>query len=254
MKIRLSQISYLNTLPFDYALENADFLKDKSIITKDFPAECARKLTNSEADIGLIPVAALPDLPNYKIITDYCISCDGEVATVNLFSDVPLNEIDRIYLDYQSRTSVLLIKLLAKNFWDINFEWLESYPGFENDIKAKTAGLIIGDRCFEKTNQHKFVYDLGNEWKKFTGLPFVFAVWVSTKELSKEILEDFNTIFRKSIENVDKIVETKPTGAISKETMANYLKNNIQYNINEEKKIAISEFFRMLEIQHKPVF
>lgn len=253
-KIRISQISYLNTLPFASALSNSEYFKETSIITTDFPSECARKLANKEADIGLIPLAALGSLPEYNIITDFCIACDGEVSTVMLFSDVPLEQTEKIILDYQSKTSVMLTRLLAANYWEINPQWINGYKGYENDIREKTAGLIIGDRCFEKKGKYKYSYDLGKAWKEFSGKPFVFAVWVSTLPLKSDFINELNIAFEYGLQSIPYLSESFEKHNLTKFEIINYLTNNIQYRLDERKKLAAIEFCRLSGIQHKPVF
>ena len=107
-------------------------------------------LINDEIDLGLIPVAVIPQLKEY-ICGDYCIGTEGEVASVCLFSEVPVNEIEKVYLDYQSRTSVDLLKWLMKEYWDIHPEIINSTDeNYRKEIKGTTAGLVIGDRAFEQ--------------------------------------------------------------------------------------------------------
>jgi chorismate dehydratase len=116
--VRISVVSYLNSKPFIHGLRQSG-LNSEIVITEDIPSVCANKMITGQADIGLIPVAALADLKGYTIISDYCIGSDGPVGSVLLLSQVPLNEIGTILLDYQSRTSVLLTRILAQNFWKI---------------------------------------------------------------------------------------------------------------------------------------
>ena len=104
---------------------------------------------NDEIDIGLVPVAVLQKMPEYHIIGNYCIGTEGEIASVALFSEVPLSEIRKVYLDYQSRTSVALLKYLMKESWGINPEIIQAEnENYRDEIKGTTAGLVIGDRAF----------------------------------------------------------------------------------------------------------
>ena len=149
----------------------------------DYPARLADRLMKDEIDVGLVPVAVIPQLTSYHIVGDYCIGTEGEIASVALFSEVPMDEIKKVYLDYQSRTSVALLKWLMKEYWGIDPEIMQAVDeNYRNEIKGTTAGLVIGDRAFEQRKISTFIYDLGSEWKKITGLPFVFAAWVSTKQ------------------------------------------------------------------------
>ncbi len=113
VKYKVSAVSYLNTIPFIYGLKQSKLIEIIDLYL-DYPAICADKLISREVDIALIPVVAIPQLENAYIISDYCIWSDGEVDTVCLYSDVPIQEIESIALDYQSRTSVALLKILLK--------------------------------------------------------------------------------------------------------------------------------------------
>ena len=149
-----------------------------------YPSRLAQMLKDDEIDIGLIPVAAIPELPSYHIIGNYCIGTEGEIASVGLFSEVPMKEIKKIYLDYQSRSSVELLKWLMTESWGIKPEIVQAEDeNYRREIKGTTAGLVIGDRALEQRKISTFIYDLGSEWRAITGLPFVFAAWVSTKPL-----------------------------------------------------------------------
>src|ERR1043166_8619691 len=108
-KIKISAVAYLNSKPFIYGLEHSRVL-DQIDLQLDIPSECARKLINNEVEIGLVPVAVLPLIRDRQIISDYCIGAVGKVNSVMLYSDVPLDEIRTVLLDYQSRTSVTLVK------------------------------------------------------------------------------------------------------------------------------------------------
>jgi chorismate dehydratase len=252
-KIRISAVSYLNSLPFVYGL-NHSALKEQCDISLDIPSVCAEKLITGKVDVGLIPVAAIPQVANAHIISDYCIGANGKVKTVCLFSEVPLNEIKTILLDYQSRTSVMLVKILAKEFWKINPEFVNAEAGFENTIKGTTAGVIIGDRTFNLTpgsspfgeeGRALLAYDLSDEWKNFTNLPFVFACWVANKNLPAEFISEFNRALKTGLEHIDKTLESFPPSLISKTEAKKYLTENISYDFNQEKKKAL-EFFNKL--------
>ena len=166
-KIRISAVKYANTYPFIYVLTESGFDK-KVILETDHPADCASKLINGKVDIGLIPVAVLPLLKEYYIISDYCIGANGNVRTVMLLSNCPFEEIETIYLDYRSRSSVNLSKVLAKNFWKKEFEWINTSKSFDFvNIGLNEAVVLIGDQCFEYENRFRYKIDLALEWKKF---------------------------------------------------------------------------------------
>ena len=114
----------------------------------EYPSKCADLIKSGEVDLGLIPIIELVDMTYSEIIGKYCIGAEGKVKTVMLFSNCPLNEISSISLDYQSRTSVMLVKILANNFWKIDVKFSHADKDYINGISKNNAGLVIGDRTF----------------------------------------------------------------------------------------------------------
>ena len=180
-KIKVGIVNYLNTRPLLYGIDRSP-VKDRIELDGDYPANLAKKLLSGEIDLGLVPVAVLPALKEYHIITDYCIGCDGPVASVCIFSDVPLEEATEVLMDYQSRTSVALANVLLREYWKLDVPRVDTRDDYRDRIKGRTAGLVIGDRALEQRRISPFIYDLGDAWKKHTGLPFVFAAWISNKK------------------------------------------------------------------------
>ena len=244
-KIKISAVSYLNSKPFIYGLENSE-IKQKIDLQLDMPSVCAQKLLEGTVDIGLIPVAIIPQLKEYHIISDYCIGAEGKVASVMLYSDVPLNEIENIVLDYQSRTSVTLVQVLAKHFWKISPSWIKAEIGFEKNVSGSSAAVIIGDRTFGIEGKYKYAYDLAEEWQKFTGLPFVFACWVSNKKLAPDFLNSFNNALRWGIEKMPELISEIESSGIYPTNVDLYLNQNISYNFNDRKKKALELFLSYL--------
>jgi chorismate dehydratase len=122
-KIRVGAVSYLNTRPLVYGLENG-CMQDEIQLTYDYPSKIAALLMNDDIDVGLVPVAIIPKLKEAHIITDFCIGAENEVASVCLFSEVELHEAKKILLDYQSRTSSALTRLLIRDYWKLDPEFL----------------------------------------------------------------------------------------------------------------------------------
>ncbi len=244
MSIKISAVSYLNSSPFVYGLAHSA-IKNEYTLSLDIPSVCAEKLITGKVDIGLIPVAAIPQVTDARIISDYCIGANGRVKTVCLFSEVPLHEIKTILLDYQSRTSVMLTKILAKEYWKINPEWVNASPGFEKDIKGTTAGVVIGDRAFALSKDK--VFDLSLEWQNFTGLPFVFACWVANKDISEQFISTFNQALKNGLDNIDKTLDEFPPSIVTKAEATKYLTENINYDLDPEKKKAMKLFLQLAE-------
>jgi chorismate dehydratase len=245
-RIKVSAVSYINTLPFLYGINNSE-IKDQLDLSLDIPSDCAKKLLSGEVDIGLVPVAILPQLKEYHIISDYCIGAVGDVDSVALYSDVPLDEIESVYLDYQSRTSVNLVKVLAKEYWKISPLWRETSEGYENKIEGNIGGVIIGDRTFNLSKEYKYKYDLSEEWMKYSGLPFVFACWVSNIKLPKIFIEQFNEALNLGVNNIDKVIVNYSEESISKQDLELYLKKRISYTLDDKKKLAITRFLNSIK-------
>jgi chorismate dehydratase len=244
--IKISAVSYLNTLPFIFGIENSGFLNSSDYtLSREMPSDCAKKLENKEADLVLVPVAAIANMENINIVSDYCIGASRNVLSVLLLSQKPISELENIYLDYQSRTSVTLIKILAKHYWKKEFNWLKTEPGFENNIIENTGGVIIGDRALELADKFKFKFDLATEWNDFTGLPFVFACWVSSSKLDENFILKFNKSLEWGINNINNINPNYPT--LSNDFIRSYFKNNIEYNFDDKKNSGMNLFFKYMK-------
>ena len=238
----IAMVNYYNTLPFLYGLEEDSQFN----LIMDIPSRCMTYFESDEADIALVPVATLLHKEDYQIITDYCIGCEGKVKTVCLFSNVDIQSVEKIYLDKDSRTSQLLVKVLCEKYWQINPVFVEVDV---RNMNAKTLGvseavLMIGDKVFGKENEFKCSYDLGEEWKKMTGLPFAFAVWVARPEIPKEAILRLNGMISKGVNAIDKVVE-KHRNLDLKFNLDQYFQKYIDYNFKSDKKESLDLFFRL---------
>ncbi|HUM52019.1 MAG TPA: menaquinone biosynthesis protein [Chitinophagales bacterium] len=242
---KVSAVSYLNTKPFLHGLETAS-IKKKIKLSLDIPTLVAQKLLTGEADIGLVPIAIIPQLKNPQIISPFCIGANGKVKTVSLFSNVPIEEINTVYLDYQSRTSVLLVQVLFKEFWKLDVTFLPAFEGYENAIKNNIAAVIIGDRAIASLGQFNYEYDLAEAWKQHTGLPFVFAAWVSNKEIDFDFLDDFNAALQIGWSNRNQILDQYKKYNSPYFSVKEYWNTNIQYQLDNDKKQALELFLRKL--------
>lgn len=242
-KIRVGIVNYLNTRPLIYGLHRPP-VSDKIILTGDYPSRVAGQLMNDEIDVGLVPVAALKEMKEYHIVGDYCIGTEGEIASVALFSEVPVQEIKKVYLDYQSRSSVALLQFLMREYWGINPEVLRAEnESYRHEITGTTAGLVIGDRALEQRKLSTFIYDLGSEWRAITGLPFVFAVWASRKKLPDEFIREFNEANSVGLKKIDEIAASIPDALYD---MKKYYKLHLSYRLDEAKKKGMEKFLELI--------
>ena len=210
------------------------------------PSSCADKISRGIADLGLVPVAMLPLLKQHHIHTDYCIGAKGAVRSVLLCSQVPLSEIDTLLLDYQSITSVQLIKILCHTFWHINPKFESTKPGFETQIRRNTAGLIIGDRALQTSNLYKYKFDLAEAWYEMTGLPFVFACWVSIKKIDSKVVNSFSKALQWGLNNRAKLIQELAQEVWDYELLNDYLTRNISYTLEGKMKQGMKLFLKMI--------
>jgi chorismate dehydratase len=184
----------------------------------------------------------IPSSPESHIISDYCIGAVGKVASVMLYSKVPLTEISKVLLDYQSRTSVTLVKVLAQNYWKIGPQWIKAEADYETLISGTTAAVIIGDRTFGIEDNYEYVYDLAEEWQKFTQLPFVFACWVSNKQIDDAFISSFNQALKTGLDARTQIIPQLQASGTYKTDVQHYLTKSIDYVFDQPKKQALELF------------
>ncbi len=236
-------MSYRNTRPLIYGLQQPAMAAEIDLI-EDTPSRLADMLRKKEIDLGLVPVAVLPLLDEYHIVGDYCIGTEGEVASVCLFSEVPLGEIRKVYLDYQSRTSVALLQWLMKESWGIAPELVAARDeSYRAEITGTTAGLVIGDRALEQRKISTFIYDLASEWKAITGLPFVFAAWISTQKLPADFIERFNAANELGLQHLDEIVAANHYPVYD---LRKYYTLHLSYRLDERKRKGMQLFLDYL--------
>lgn len=243
MKIRVGAVNYLNTKPLLYGIKKSDLINEIEL-TEDYPANIAEQLLTNKIDIGLLPVAIIPKLKESYIVSDYCIGATKEVASVCLFSEVPLKEIKKILLDYQSRTSVNLCKILLNKFWKLDVELSEGDENFIQEIKGTTAAIVIGDRAFELRKKLPFVYDLAKEWIHFTSLPFVFAAWVANKKIPDDFIEKFNEANKFGLNHLKEVIGENNYHTYDLE---HYYTQNLSYKLDDKKKEGMRLFLKLLK-------
>lgn len=238
-KIRISAVSYTNTKPFLYGIQNTPVIEQIDL-SLDIPADCAQKLIDDKVDIGLIPVAAALQLPEWHIVSDYCIGAVGAVSSVFLFSNCDITEVKTVQLDPQSRTSNNLARVLLKNFWKVQPELVTDAPDYGQSTDANTAYVQIGDRTFGKKAKYKFVYDLSEEWQRFTGLPFTFAAWIANKPIPQQFVDEFNRALKFGLDHRPELLKELPKR--DDFDLEDYLMHRLDFSLTEDKKKALFLF------------
>jgi len=238
-KIRISAVSYTNTKPFLYGLQHSAIL-DQIDLSLDMPSDCAQKLIDDKADIGLIPVAATLSLPQWEIVSAYCIGAVGAVNSVFIFSNCDIKDVKHIQLDPQSRSSNNLAKVLLKNFWKIQPELMVGAADYSLSTDRQTAFVQIGDRTFGKKDKYPFVYDLAEEWQKFTSLPFVFAAWIANKPIPASFIQEFDKALKLGLDHRAELLKELPQRPDF--DLEDYLMHRLDFNLTEDKKKALYLF------------
>jgi chorismate dehydratase len=244
--VKISAVSYLNTFPFVYGIRESGLLHNFSL-ELDVPSVCAEKLKNGSVDIALVPVAALPEIGGLNYISDFCIGAVGEVKTVLLLSKVPREKIRKVHLDFDSRTSVELVKVLARHHWRIHPQWENLQAGRAASPEDIESLVAIGDKTFLIRKNFPYVYDLAAEWIRFTGLPFVFAVWVSRVKLPDEVLQQFTEALSFGILHKKDCINYFRDRLPACEDCLSYLEHNISYEFDERKRQGLGKFLEYIQ-------
>ncbi len=243
-KIRVGAVSYLNTKPLLYGIKRHAVLEGINLV-EDYPSIIAQMLIDDTIDVGLVPVAIIPQFREYQIITDFCIGSDGAVASVCIFSDVPMEEIETLILDNQSRTSVNLARILLKEYWKKEVVFINATgTDFRNQIRGNTAGVVIGDRALQQRTTSTYIYDLGEAWKAHTGLPFVFAAWIANKKLPADFIKNFNEANALGFLYLDEVIEQNTSVEFD---LRKYYTKCISYDWNDEKRRGLIYFLEKLK-------
>lgn len=237
-KYRIAIVNYINTWPFIKGLSDPS-IKNQIELIECSPAKCAAYFEEGSVDISLVPTGALID-KEYTIISDFGIASDGPVASVCLLANNPVDKLEKVYLDYQSRTSVLLVQLLFKNYWKKEIQFIDALPGFETDpYDLNTGILVIGDRALELKSTFRYNYDLGQEWKNYASLPFVYAAWVCHPPISDAFLDLFNKALLLGVESIQCNRWPEPKVSIRLEE---YFTKNIKYWLDDTYFLGMQKF------------
>jgi len=242
-KTRVGAVRYLNTKPLVHGLSG---LAPQIELSFDLPSRLADDLAGGRLEVALIPSIEYFQDPAYRIVSDACIACRGPVWSVKLFSRVPPERIRTLALDEGSRTSVALVQILLREKYDLQPE-LEALPIGSGlaDTRAD-AVLLIGDRAIHPpAGPFAAVWDLGERWEAWSGLPFVFAMWVARAGVEAEGLDILLSRARDAgVADLDRIAasESAAVGLTRQECLA-YFRDNLHFHLGEDE-LAGLELFR----------
>ena len=249
-RVRIGAVGYLNARPLTWAL---DRYPDRWQMRYDVPSVCARLLHEGAVDLGLIPSIEYLRSPDYRFVPGVGIGARGPVASVALYSRLPLAEIRSIALDTSSRTSVTLIRVLCRYHFKIEPEFVPHGPDLAAMTDAHGAGLLIGDPAFDVDHEAMGLskFDLGEEWLRMTGLPFVFAAWMARPGVAlRDLPARLEAAKREGLTHVDEIVRRHavPRGwppAQARRYLTEYLKFDIG-----PRQVEAMRLFHRLAAEH----
>lgn len=244
-KLRVGIVNYLNSKPLAWG-----FLKghhaDLFAPSYHPPALVARLLGQGNLDIGLIPSIEVQRIPNLRILPDLCVAASHEVRSVILVSRCPLPEIRRVALDQNSRTSVALLRILLRERYGLDPEYLHERPDAERMLAEADAALLIGDPALKVDRERYIVTDLAAEWRELTGLPFVFAVWAVRPEVEiPDLPFYFKSSLRYGLSSVDTLArEAAAELGLDSSEIRTYLTENLSFFLRRDEIEGLEEFYR----------
>ncbi|MFW6170042.1 MAG: menaquinone biosynthetic enzyme MqnA/MqnD family protein [Planctomycetota bacterium] len=242
--MRVGAVSYLNTKPLIYRF--SDFAPDAELVL-DVPSRLADRLRAGELDVALIPSVEALRVPKYKIVSNACIACRGPVLSVKLLSRVPIARIQTLALDQSSRTSVTLLRILLGERLGIKPHLSPLAIGdvqWESNIETD-AVLVIGDRAIHASQLvYSDQWDLGQEWWQWTGLPFVFAMWMARPDVETHSVDK---ALRKSrdagVAGLDAIAESAAQEVgLDAATCLSYLRDNLHFSLGTAEQQGLLRF------------
>ncbi len=248
--VRLGAVNYLNSRPL---IEDLDQLLTGSSIELDYPSRLADALAANRLDVALIPSIEYFRRPGYQIISDACVAARGEVLSVKLYCRVHPGDVRRIALDEGSRTSATLAKIiLAERYGAFPESEQLSLDSMTTDSTAD-AVLLIGDRAMHAPPEAFVeVMDLGQVWYEWTGLPFVFAMWVAHADADiTGIAAALNEARDRGLECVRRIAaEEAPKLDLSEKTAYRYLTQNLHYHLTSAERSGLALFYELASRHH----
>lgn len=240
--VRLGAVSYLNTKPL---VEGLDRQPDLFTLRFDVPSQCAALLHAGDVDLGLIPAIEYQH-GHYSIVPDLAIGADGPIASVAVFSRVPVERIQTLALDTSSRTSVALTRILSARHWGIAPRFVPAEPDLAAMLARADAALLIGDPALvvDAGALGVLKLDLGSEWQALTGLPFVFAVWAGRPEaLTAEHVRALQGARDRGLAALEAIADRAGAGdPVARDRAFHYLRDNLKYGLKEREIAGLQRF------------
>jgi chorismate dehydratase len=243
--VRIGAVNYLNSKPL---IEGLAELLPEAELTLDYPSRLADDLEAGRLDVALVPSIEVLRHSNYEIVSDACVATRGPVMSVKLYSRVPFGLIRTLALDAGSRTSAALVRIMLRERYGVTPR-LEPFPLDQSPAAIRSdAFLMIGDRAMhEPEAPYVAVWDLGEEWLRWSGLPFVFAVWAARVGTDLSSVEEVLGRTRDlGVERAAAIAKREaPLLGLSEDTAYNYLTKNLHFRIGSAERTGLRLFSRL---------
>ncbi len=240
--IRIGAATYLNSRPLTFCLAE---MAPNARIVEDLPSRLADGLAAGMLDVALVPSIEHFRNPGTTIVSDACVACRGPVRSVKLYGRVPVESVRTLALDEGSRTSAALARILLKERFGLEPE-VERLPiGSSIEDSGADAVVLIGDRGMHSPpGSFAFVWDLGEEWLRWTGLPFVFSMWVARPHLDLNGLDRVLAAARDEGEQrLEEIARcASPVVGISEEECLAYLRDHLVFHLGERERRGLETF------------
>lgn len=241
--LRVGAVGYLNARPLTWALDGSP---DRWAIRYDLPSVCSSLLHAGQVDLGLVQSIDYLQDPDYRFVPGVGIGSRGPIASVALFSRVPIERVTSIALDTSSRTSVALIRVLCRHRFGIEPEFVAHGPDLAAMTAAADAGLLIGDPAFETDHEAMGLRktDLGEEWTAMTGRPFIYAAWTGRPGIvTAADVTALQEARRAGVHSIDAIAAEYARGDVRRAARAAvYLRDNVKYGLGPDEAAGLQLF------------
>lgn len=238
--VRLGAVSYLNAAPHVHGLDDDPGFR----LERELPSRVARRLHAGEIDLGLVPSVEYA-FGDYAVVPGIAVASRGPVRSVRLFHHGPLDRVRRVALDTSSRTSAALVKILLRERLGRDPQYVPMSPSLVDMLAVADAALLIGDPALDHETE-AVCLDLGEEWQRLTGLPFVFAFWAGRSgAVGAGGVRRLQAALAEGLEALPAIAARQAGGdAARAEKYEAYLRENIVYRLGEEEQAGLREFYR----------
>lgn len=245
--LRIGAVSFMNTVPLIDGLDE----HPRVLLQRDLPSRLADLLAEDRIDVGLIPAVEYLRGVGGELVPGICIAAHGAVRTVKVFSRDPLEQAVEIAVDRGSRSSVALLRVLLGELHGTEPDLHICEPRPEALFSHFDTVLVIGDRADEIDETGLHVYDLGELWHDLTGLPFVFAAWVLSDNMSaedsrlrrNELIEVLQSARDSGFARLDELAaEESKRRRLELDVVRNYWREHIHYNLGEAELAGLRRF------------